>query len=337
MEEWKLSWMAGVLESEGTITIRRIAASGRKANFSYHVQVTVVNTDSEMVNPFKLAFGGSCRLRPNGKNRKPIYVWVVASRKAETALLMLLPFLRTARHTELARVCLAFLETRRNFPIQKNAAGRVLVSSPDYIAVQEEAYQICKRLNQRGETKVSRKLLDTLKQGPKNSLSETLTRFRQELNLSVEAERLALKLALGIVTSRSRLEPLAAASLYAAVLQLGTVLSLKQISEQTSVGRATIERYLYRLGVHMEKGNYSEKRDIRIPKILELAREPATVIEMATRLQIPRNSLYKTLKSLVDDGRLSVYDSVSTKISGLRSYKRTRYYSGTTSRSKLLA
>ena len=92
----KLAWAAGIVDGEGCIVLYK--AKTRTGN-AWVLRLTVTNTSKPMVMALQDIFGmGNLIFSPrNNPRHKDIWRWEVATRKAEQALRLLLPYLVTKR------------------------------------------------------------------------------------------------------------------------------------------------------------------------------------------------------------------------------------------------
>lgn len=83
------AYLAGIIDGEGSITIRRRTVRGR----SYHQPIVRVgNTSERLITWLRGHYGGSFYMERRGDDVKPFYQWAVAGGEAETVLR------RIARH-----------------------------------------------------------------------------------------------------------------------------------------------------------------------------------------------------------------------------------------------
>jgi hypothetical protein len=130
------AWAAGILEGEGTIRINK----ARMRNLG-HLQVSVVNTDIEIVKFFQDRWPGSLKgLHPLG-NRRAAFLWTVVSRKAESFLIEIEPYVLTNRVKEKIKIGLRFQS-------QKNKHGGIVTDQ--YREQQWLFFMAMKELNLRG-------------------------------------------------------------------------------------------------------------------------------------------------------------------------------------------
>lgn len=145
ISEADLAYCAGVIDSDGTIGIRKLRDDRRKPGYSYvryYEMLSLVQIEPQAVTLFKELFGGSSgvrkrRLKKRGsgvvrKKRKvgteryrDMYTWVIQSVKASSCLRSILPYLRIK--SEQAANCLSFREVMEEYKsesrVSKGLAG----------------------------------------------------------------------------------------------------------------------------------------------------------------------------------------------------------------------
>lgn len=93
IDDLTLSWMAGFVDGEGTITISTVAKSKK-----YVPKLAVANTNYDAIEQFTKVFGGKVRLKvwkgDEKSNWKPCYEWSITFSKATKAIRLLEPFLK---------------------------------------------------------------------------------------------------------------------------------------------------------------------------------------------------------------------------------------------------
>ena len=97
MDTHILAYLAGVIDSDGCITIVR--HRGRKTqSFGYSLRIIVEQTNRLAIDIFSKMFGGSVGIMDNpkhlSKNGKPKFTWYRSSNKAAECIRALLPYLR---------------------------------------------------------------------------------------------------------------------------------------------------------------------------------------------------------------------------------------------------
>ena len=87
-EEWKIAYLAGFIDGEGTIRLRLY-----KQKRDYPC-ISIANTNYESIQWVKENFGGSIRTRPRKPPRKEIYTWNIENEREILKLLKVLtPYL----------------------------------------------------------------------------------------------------------------------------------------------------------------------------------------------------------------------------------------------------
>ena len=131
----KLAYLAGLVDGEGTVSIRRVhnrakSASGWK--IYYAVEIRVFNTDRKMIDWISQNFRGSVWTtnRKDGKH-KPCYIWMCSGIEENLNLMKsIVPFMITKR--QLVECAIPLLEKQREgFGMRKrffdeiSAAGEI--------------------------------------------------------------------------------------------------------------------------------------------------------------------------------------------------------------------
>ena len=93
MTSEQLSYIAGLVDGEGTITIQKRKSKGC-INPSFMGYVKIFNTDKRMVDwVLKVIGQGSVNTYTTSGGRKPIHQWAINDRQAEEFLYKIYPFL----------------------------------------------------------------------------------------------------------------------------------------------------------------------------------------------------------------------------------------------------
>lgn len=161
-----LAYSAGVIDSDGSIGIRRSTYAkrvrGDAHNPIYSARVCVKQVEPDAVQLMKGAFGGSLMIeRSSLKNGRPFYYWEIHSRQAAAMLRMLLPYLRIKRKQ--AENCLALYMlidgAKRTKPLGtrtmphwtgKVVTVRTMGHTDEHVAACEALYLKGKQLNSVG-------------------------------------------------------------------------------------------------------------------------------------------------------------------------------------------
>lgn len=92
-----LAWLAGVFEGEGTVTI---SSAGKRGYTVLRGQL--VNTDLDLVQPFRERWGGSITRydRHRDRGHSPYFRWMVGNISAAKFLKEIQPYIRSAKVRE---------------------------------------------------------------------------------------------------------------------------------------------------------------------------------------------------------------------------------------------
>lgn len=153
-EKYVLAYCAGVIDSDGTIGIKRLTYSmrvvGDSAQATYTARICVRQVEREAVDLLQQTFGGAVRIcKPQTPNSRPLFQWEVRDLIAERALRALLPFLRIK--VAQAKNGLALRELIVQSKKVRVALGRKHVGAAtrplELSNAMEQAYLEAKRLN----------------------------------------------------------------------------------------------------------------------------------------------------------------------------------------------
>lgn len=152
----ELAYCAGVIDSDGTIGVKRSTYAIRVTKDSkqpaYSERICVKQVTPEAVELLASIFGGTrYKASPQGRG-KPLHVWQITDQKAARCLVAIIPFLRIK--AEQARNCLALRGDKDASKAQRVAHGRGHVGSAprstEMSASMEARYQCAKELNRVG-------------------------------------------------------------------------------------------------------------------------------------------------------------------------------------------
>lgn len=152
-----LAYCAGVVDSDGTIGVKRQTYSmriiGDSAQPSYSERVCVRQVEPQAIHLLHELFGGYLSVcDPSARRGKPLFQWQVTDRKAARTLRSLLPYLRIKRAQ--AENCLALRQIKERSKRRRVAKGRGHVGASPRLAVHsdqmEACYQRAKTLNRVG-------------------------------------------------------------------------------------------------------------------------------------------------------------------------------------------
>jgi hypothetical protein len=125
-DESVLAYCAGVIDSDGTIGIKRNSYAARIikdcTQATYSARICVRQVQPEGVRCLQGAFGGSIRKNKGTGRGRDLFSWEIRDKLAESALRKLLPYLRIKRAQ--AENCLALREVIAQSKSVRVAFGR---------------------------------------------------------------------------------------------------------------------------------------------------------------------------------------------------------------------
>jgi hypothetical protein len=110
----KLAYLAGIIDGEGCIAIRKSKRTGTCKSTRYAAAVTVGNTSCHLIEQLVGTFGVGCvTYRYPTKTKRACYLWSLPSRGAREVLRAVQPYLIVKR--EQAAVLLEFIDNFDSF------------------------------------------------------------------------------------------------------------------------------------------------------------------------------------------------------------------------------
>lgn len=144
-----LAYLAGVIDGEGCIGIRKTKRTGTWKSTRYAAAITVGSTSRSLIEQLMAAFRAGCvTYRYPTKTSRGCYVWNVSSVGARHVLRMLRPYLVVK--LEQANVLLEFIEDFDSFKGARPGKKGGQVVSADELARRERLYQRMRALNRVG-------------------------------------------------------------------------------------------------------------------------------------------------------------------------------------------
>ncbi len=110
LTEKDLSYIGGIFDGEGCISITKVACSEVRRGFYFKLIVNIGNTNEWLLNWFKLNFGGNILLNKRNKGQ-PFWCWSLSAQQALSFLYIVKPYLRIKNYQ--AEVAILFQETKR--------------------------------------------------------------------------------------------------------------------------------------------------------------------------------------------------------------------------------
>jgi hypothetical protein len=102
-----LAYIAGLFDGEGSIVIGCSPGRTKQANPSYWLQVSITNTDRELIDWLHSTLGGHIAdgsHNPSRGKQRPCWAWRATSRQAQSFLQKILPYLRTKKSQALIAI-----------------------------------------------------------------------------------------------------------------------------------------------------------------------------------------------------------------------------------------
>lgn len=155
----KLAYLAGVIDGEGCIAIRKSKRTGSCKSTRYAAAVTVGNTSRVLIEQLVGTFGVGCvTYRYPTKTKRACYLWSLSSRGARDVLRAVQPYLIVKR--EQAAVLLEFIDNFDSFKGARPGKKGGQLVSPEELARREHLYQQIRTLNRVGPRSDDRKRSD---------------------------------------------------------------------------------------------------------------------------------------------------------------------------------
>lgn len=157
MKKIECAYLAGVLDSDGTIGIKKntysMRVTGDSTQATYSERVHIRQVTAEALDLFVELFGGNLgKSKASAPNGRDLFAWGVTDRKAIVVLKALLPFLRIKRSQALN--CMALRALKTTSAKERVAKGRghvgASVRTTDMTNRMEARYQQAKVLNHVG-------------------------------------------------------------------------------------------------------------------------------------------------------------------------------------------
>lgn len=153
MDTHALAYLAGVMDSDGWITIKRTEARDYPGSFTHSENIGCGQTSDAAVSQFQQCFGGTTRLRSRKGHEttwQPIYYWTVGNKGAAECIAALRPYLRVkARQADLLLAIRASKELPRAQQRPVNNGGRARGMDPAIISERDAIWQEIRSLNDR--------------------------------------------------------------------------------------------------------------------------------------------------------------------------------------------
>ncbi|MGH2451998.1 MAG: LAGLIDADG family homing endonuclease [Candidatus Limnocylindria bacterium] len=144
-----LAYLAGVIDGEGCIAIRKTKRTGSMKSTRYAAVITVGNTSRLLIERLRTAFSAGCvTYRYPTKTKRGAYLWTVQSHVAREVLRCVSSYLIVKR--EQAAVLMEFVDEFDSFKGARPGKKGGQVVSPTELARRERLYQQMRTLNRVG-------------------------------------------------------------------------------------------------------------------------------------------------------------------------------------------
>lgn len=147
-----LAYCAGVIDSDGTIGIKRstyaMRVRGDATQPTFAPRICVRQVTREAVDLLAATFGGTVRLsKPYSANGRALFEWSVQNRIASDVIAKILPFLRIKRAQ--AENCMALREAIEDSKKQRAAKGRGHIGgAPRSSSLTQQMEALCTRAHE---------------------------------------------------------------------------------------------------------------------------------------------------------------------------------------------
>ncbi len=164
MKQTDVAYIAGLIDGEGYIGIKK--ASVRKDCFNpcYHARIQIRMVDEPAIKFIADTLGGNYyKEKPNADNGRPLYCYQASDKIAATILETVLPYLKVKKQSAETVLHLRKLQSEgnkhrtkitgyRDFPNSHGTVRRIANKSysDEYIAMCNTLYEQCKHLNRVG-------------------------------------------------------------------------------------------------------------------------------------------------------------------------------------------
>lgn len=134
MNPLDLSYLAGVIDSDGSITIG-VDRNGSRTTPRFFEIVAVRQCDTEAVHLAQELFGGNITIgKPGSLRGRPSHDWYCYNRRAATVLRALLPYLKIKRQQAAIVLAMRDLKDRGRKANTDRGPGRTCILKPEVLA-----------------------------------------------------------------------------------------------------------------------------------------------------------------------------------------------------------
>lgn len=157
-----LAYLAGAIDSDGTIGVRKSTYSmrirGDSAAPVYSEKIALRQVTPEIPDLLKMVFGGSLySMKPSVPNGRPLWSWAITDQKAAAAAKQLIPYLRIKKAQAENLLALRSVKTKSLASRMRKGRGHVGGASrlAEHGDQMENLFQFAKSLNLVGLKKSS--------------------------------------------------------------------------------------------------------------------------------------------------------------------------------------
>ena len=149
MKDTDIAYLAGILDGEGCIHIKRNKRKDCPKGVQYQLGVTVRMSNESICQLYQKYFGGRVYQCKKYKSYyKQLWQWIVTSKQASAFLRIVLPYL-IDKKTE-AILGLEFQDAK--MPVRAKMGHRGFISQPaEIVAIEESQYILMKNLHNKSE------------------------------------------------------------------------------------------------------------------------------------------------------------------------------------------
>ena len=161
MKDTDIAYIAGLIDGEGYIGIKKSSVRKDCVNPNYHARIQIRMVEEQAIKFIAETLGGSYyKEKAHCNNGRPLYCYQASDKIAEETLKKVLPYLKVKEHSakkvlelrELQKNCRKYQTKITGYRTLNHWCGKpVKVAnksfSDEYIAMCESLYHECKRLN----------------------------------------------------------------------------------------------------------------------------------------------------------------------------------------------
>ena len=130
-----LAYVAGIIDGEGCISIRRQPTTRTKIGFTYIMAVTVGNTNEWLICFLKQQFGGCICFDKKTGNRKDAWRWELKCGRAVTFLELISPYLQLKKPN--AEIAIQFQKYHQVSKGKRPTSGDRVIQEAEYILMKQ--------------------------------------------------------------------------------------------------------------------------------------------------------------------------------------------------------